>query len=308
MQLNCRTSRLEEKRMKYLAVKGSTTHRCSDAKVPPVARVLPAVTILLALGATVVTPFGLSGAVWAETHDDGNHKSGGGRGSGGSHDEGHDEAEHDDHEGGRGSGRGGSGGGHDDGKSTDHGGVGAKGNDSRGAGAEGERGGQGRGAGAAAAGAGRPAWAQEGITEVELGRLNVARSPGRVLDRAYAEALSSFTNDVAAFYQLDLPSMERELSRNWDGVHIIDSPLQNLALMRDALDGTSSLRSIGITTNNDTLLAAFLGTASDKTIPVTGDTALAVSAILGQPLSPSAAAKLAEDAERIRQAILEGHG
>jgi hypothetical protein len=142
---------------------------------------------------------------------------------------------------------------------------------------------------------------------VELGRLNVARSPSQVLDRAYAEALSAFTEEVAAFYRLDLAEMERELATNWDSVRIIDSPLQNLSLLRDALDGRSALLDVGITTDNDTLLAVFLGTASDKTMPVTTETALAISAILGQPLSQAEAAALAEQAERIRQAILEGH-
>ena len=120
--------------------------------------------------------------------------------------------------------------------------------------------------------------------------------------------MSSFNEEVASFYRLDLASMEKELASNWDSIRIIDSPLQNLALLRDALDGTSVLRQVGITTDNDTLLAVFLGTASDKTIPVTPDAALAVSVILGQPLSPSEAAALADMAERIRIAILTGHG
>jgi hypothetical protein len=122
-----------------------------------------------------------------------------------------------------------------------------------------------------------------------------------VLDRAYAEALSTFSEEVAAFYRLDLAGMERDLATTWDNIRFIDSPLQTLALMRDALDGRSALRDVGITTDNDTLLAVFLGTASDKSMPVTTETALAISAILGQPLSQA-------EAERIRQAILEGHG
>lgn len=38
---------------------------------------------------------------------------------------------------------------------------------------------------------GKPTWAQEGIPEVELGRLNVARSPSNVLDRQLAEVLKT---------------------------------------------------------------------------------------------------------------------
>jgi hypothetical protein len=284
-----------------------------------------AAAALLLLG-TAVIPSVMPGAAWAHEdggaedggadagHEDGGHEDGGqsggsGRGKGGSHDEGHDDSSHDDTEGGHESGgkggrAGSKGGGHDDGAEGGHEGGGGEGRGGPGGGGEGDGGGRGQGAG----GAGRPVWAQEGIPEVELGRLNVARSPDHVLDRAYAEALSTFSEEVAAFYRLDLASMERELATNWDNIRIIDSPLQNLALLRDALDGNSALREVGITTDNDTLLAVFLGTASDKSMPVTTDTALAISAILGQPLSQTEAAALAEEAERIRQAILEGHG
>jgi hypothetical protein len=52
----------------------------------------------------------------------------------------------------------------------------------------------------------------------------------------------------------------------------------------------------------------FLGTASDKEIPITPETAYAVSVILGQPLSAAEAEALAAEAEMVRQAILAGHG
>lgn len=155
---------------------------------------------------------------------------------------------------------------------------------------------------------GRPPWAKEGIPEIELGRLNVARSPDRVLNRAYTEALASLTEGNVRFYNQSLDDMIADLSLNWDNVTFIDSPLQNLALLRDALDGDSALRSVGVRTPTQTLMAVFLGTASDKTIPITPDTALAVSTILDRPLSPEDAASLAADAERIRIAILAGHG
>jgi len=82
-----------------------------------------------------------------------------------------------------------------------------------------------------------------------------------VLDRALDEALSGFTAKEAAFYRLDLDGRVRELSQQWDDVNFIDSPLQNLALFRDAADGRSVLRDVGIVTDNNTLLAVFLGTA-----------------------------------------------
>lgn len=157
-------------------------------------------------------------------------------------------------------------------------------------------------------GGGKPAWAQEGIPEVELGRLNVARSPDQVLERAYAEALASLTPEMASFYSLSLDEMIVEFSLNWDNITIIDSPLQNLALMQDALDGTSELSSLGVTNDVDTLMAAFLGVASDKAVPISVDTVVAVTTILGQPVTGDEAAALAADAEAIRIAVLAGHG
>jgi hypothetical protein len=157
-------------------------------------------------------------------------------------------------------------------------------------------------------GGGKPAWAQEGIPEVELGRLNVARSPDQVLQRAYDEALASISPEMVDFYSLDLNDMILELSTNFDNVTFIDSPLQNLALFQDALDGTSTLTTLGVTNTIDTLLAAFLGTASDKTVPISSDTVVAVSTILGTPITDAAADALAAEAEAIRIAVLAGHG
>ncbi len=160
----------------------------------------------------------------------------------------------------------------------------------------------------AGSGGGKPVWAQEGIPEVELGRLSVARSPDQVLQRAYEEALASLTPEMVDFYSLSLDEMIAELSLNWDNVSIIDSPLQSLSLFKDALDGTSVLTTMGVTNTNDTLLAALLGIASDKAVPVTTETVVAVSTILGTPITGDEADALAADAEAIRIAVLAGHG
>ncbi|MBF9029587.1 hypothetical protein HKCCE3408_04185 [Rhodobacterales bacterium HKCCE3408] len=227
--------------------------------------------------------------------------------------QGHTTSEQDghDHEGGQGGSHGdilidGGEGGHDGGGhgGTDQGGAGAGG----GAGDRGEGEGEGRRLGSEGGPGGeRPPWAQDGLPVQELGRLNVARSPERVIDRAYAEALAQLPA-VAAFYNLPLSRMADELATNWDRVALIDSPLQNLALLRDALDGQIDLRGYGISNDRDTLMAAFLGIASDKEIPVTAETAYAVSVILGMPLSEAAARDLAARAEAIRQAVVAGHG
>ena len=157
-------------------------------------------------------------------------------------------------------------------------------------------------------GGGKPVWAQEGIPEVELGRLSVARSPEHVLQRAFDESLASMSPEMIDFYSLSLSEMIDELSLNWDNITILDSPLQNLSLFKDALDGTSTLTSIGVTNTNDTLLAVFLGVASDKTVAISPDTVTAITTIFGMPMSDAEAAALAADAEAIRIAVLAGHG
>ncbi len=155
---------------------------------------------------------------------------------------------------------------------------------------------------------GRPTWAQEGIPDVELGRLNVARSPNHVLDRAFDEAIASFTPEMTACYSQSLDEIISEISLNSDAMQMIDSPLQNLAMVRDALDGTSALAGIGVRNDVATLLAVTFGTAADKNMPVTADTVMAVSVILGQPMNPPNAGAIAANSEQVRIAILAAHG
>lgn len=112
----------------------------------------------------------------------------------------------------------------------------------------------------------RPPWAQEGIPHVELGRLNVARAPAHVLDRSLTEAYTT------------------NLDKNGDNVldadadlAVIDSPIANLALYLEALNGERQVDGTW------TLLeaASFLGKASDKYIPVSAETVGAINVILG---------------------------
>jgi hypothetical protein len=113
---------------------------------------------------------------------------------------------------------------------------------------------------------------------------------------------------MADFYNLSIDEMIVELTFNWDNLTLLDSPLQNLALLRDALDGSIDLSTYGITNDRDTLMAVFLGIASDKTVEITADTAYAVSVIFGYPLTEAEAIALAAQAEAIRIAVLAGHG
>ncbi|NJM81779.1 MAG: hypothetical protein HC844_04140 [Tabrizicola sp.] len=162
--------------------------------------------------------------------------------------------------------------------------------------------------GPSANGGGKPVWAQEGIPEVELGRLSVARSPDKVLDRALAEAVASLTPEMIAYYNLPYDQVISQLSLNFDNVVFIDSPLQNLALLGDLLEGGTALNGAGVTTDDTVLAAMLLGAASDKTLPISTETVIAVSTILGTPVTGAAAETMADLAEEVRIAILAGHG
>lgn len=235
-----------------------------------------------------VSPDSSSGGAWAQTTT-GGQSSGQGGHSGGQG--GHDDGSHDD--------------GHTAG-SGGHQGSGAQGSGQGQGAGQGYAGGR---SGQGASGSGRPVWAGEGIPMVELGRLNGVRSPSQVLQRAFDEALASLTTDMAGFYNMSLDEAIMALSTDFENLNYIDSPLQNLSLFQDALDGTSVLNSHPLINNsNATLMAVFLGVASDKTIPITPDTVTAVSTILGSPVTGAPAATLAADAEAIRIAVLAGHG
>ena len=156
---------------------------------------------------------------------------------------------------------------------------------------------------------GRPIWAQEGIPEVELGRLNVGRAPPFVLARAENKALEEYTDDMAELYQLSAENAANLLQNNFDELARIHSPVQNLALYRDVMIfNQTQLPNVAPTSTYD-LAAIFLGSASDKNIPVSKDTVIAINRILGLvELSPNDTAILATKAETVRSAILIGHG
>jgi hypothetical protein len=155
---------------------------------------------------------------------------------------------------------------------------------------------------------GRPVWAQEGIPEIELGRLNVVRSPSHVIDRSVAEAISNFQPAMAAFYNMTAEDAANLLATSYDTVVRIDSPLENLGLYRDLfLKGSTGLPGVSGATTLD-LAAILLGSASDKTLAVTTDTVNAINTILGITMSEADVATLADKAEAIRSAILTGHG
>lgn len=119
----------------------------------------------------------------------------------------------------------------------------------------------------------QPVWAQGGIPEVEMGRLNAARAPGFVLERALAKAHQEMEAN---------PEVE------------IHSPPQNIALYREAV------------LNGDLNKAAgYLGSAADKRIPITGEMVEALNIILAVSVPDNQ--EMASEADQVRQSILEAH-
>ena len=247
---------------------------------------ISAFALAAALGSVNVDDVGFVSTAWAD--DDGEGGQGGAQGHQGGQGQGSKGAQAgQDNQGGQGAGQGG--------PDPD--------SDSKGPHAGGPAG--------TGSGGGKPVWAQEGIPEVELGRLSVARSPDQVLERALLEADATLTADMVAFYNQSLSDIIEDLSLNWDTISIYDSPLQNLALYADVLeDGQSVLDGVN-TSDPEKLLAVFLGVASDKNVAISEDTVVAVTTILAKDLDSMIAidtAAVAADAEAVRIAVLAGHG
>lgn len=175
---------------------------------------------------------------------------------------------------------------------------------------------------------GKPAWAQEGLpADLELGRLNVARAPAQVIDRSLEEALSTlspaFYNAVIAIADNTAMSAADKLAALKSLVVLsftdttmvrVDSPLQNLGLYKDILADskivapTATFDASTSATRLLLLTAVFVGSASDKTVPVSTATVDALNKIMTLTLPAGVtSAEVAEWAEAVRQAIVIGH-
>ena len=156
---------------------------------------------------------------------------------------------------------------------------------------------------------GKPVWAQEGIPEVELGRLNVIRSPDKVFERALAEVLANFDPETTAYlYEMDAFDFAQEIKDKWDTIAMIDSPLENLALLEELWStGSTSLPTVDPASQID-LAAILIGCASDKNIAVSDETVLALASIVGVDLTHATIDAIALKAEAVRVAVLEAHG
>ena len=119
----------------------------------------------------------------------------------------------------------------------------------------------------------RPVWAQGGIPEVELGRLNVARVPEHTLQKALEKAQAELLAD---------PTAE------------IHAPMQNIALYKNAvLQGDLNQA------------AQYLGFATEKRAPVSAEMVEAVNIILGISVPDNGV--MANMADQVRMSILEAH-
>jgi hypothetical protein len=131
------------------------------------------------------------------------------------------------------------------------------------------------------------------VVPVEFSRLSVARSPSKVTDKSYAEAISTLNSATA----ITVDSSGR-LVATVDGVaKTIDSPLENLALYEALLNkgylpgldlkegvslGNLSFLADQSLTNKDMLQAAsFLAAASDKFGSINQDTVVYSDSIMG---------------------------
>jgi len=152
-----------------------------------------------------------------------------------------------------------------------------------------------------------PETKRSSIPRVEMGRLNVARVPETVLDRALAEALAELDPEAAAWYSLPL---DEALVRLPDLGHEtrLEGPLANLSLYRAVLAGATTLP-VEPADRLD-LAALLLGSAAGRHAAVESDTVIAVNTLLGvtPALDAAAIARLTDGAERTRQAILAARG
>lgn len=226
--------------------------------------------------------FGVKGAAAQE--------SGGGHGDGG---------------GGQGGGGQGSGG---QGAGQGSGGQGA-GGQGAGQGGSGQGAGAGKGAGSGGDQGGKPAWAKEGIPEVELGRLSVARSPDQVFARALDEVVSNWSPSWSALYSMTAEEFASYVTANWGTFTMIDSPLQNLALMEAVLTGALAPSTLGVQPASTVDLAAiFAGVASDKSLAISVDTITALDTIMDLGLTDAQISAVAAKAEAVRSAVSDAHG
>jgi hypothetical protein len=145
----------------------------------------------------------------------------------------------------------------------------------------------------------------------------VARAPGKLLDQQLVEAtaaLADLVADGSSLYQTaDLAAALALISQD---VVRIDSPLENLALLKDFLtdgvidgnyvttDGTTN-ELLNPAMTDAEFVSLLLGSAADKTVTITEGTVGSMEVLLGVDFGDNAT--VAEMADAVRQAILDAH-
>lgn len=196
--------------------------------------------------------------------------------------------------GGSGGGSGGSGGGHSGGDGGSAAGKGGPSADSTGKGPN-------AGLGGGKDKDGKPNWAGKELTDI--GRMNVIKSPDSVLQRAIAN-LEYDPATQAALYSMTAADFAAALLAAGNLDALIDSPVANLALLSDYWDGTVALAGVTPASFVD-FSGILIGTAADKTSPVTTEQVEALAAITGVTVN---AAAIADAAKTVQDAIVDIHG
>ncbi len=165
-------------------------------------------------------------------------------------------------------------------------------------------------------------------SDLELGRLSVVRAPSHVIDQSLASALAALqpafydqvvaiANNTSLSEADKIAALQALVKDNFDSTTVvrIDSPLENLGLYKDLItDGkivaTAATYDTTGSVNEAVLLSAvFIGSASDKTIPVSTATVDAVTTIMQLTLPAGVTSDaIASYAEAVRQAIADAHG
>ena len=124
------------------------------------------------------------------------------------------------------------------------------------------------------------------VQEVAFGRLNLVRSPSRVLDKAYTEAMATLTASEAA---ITTDPAGRLVATIGGIAAAIDSPLENVALYRYLIDHGNTLDTTGwpggsaayATWNWLDVAAALFAAGADKTGLIDIDEVVYINDFLG---------------------------
>lgn len=205
--------------------------------------------------------------------------------------------------GGSGGGSGGSGGGHSGDSGHDSGSKGGTGGAAGKGGPDADSDGKGPNAGMGGGKdkEGKPNWAGKELTDI--GRMNVIKSPASVLQRAI-DNLEYDEATQAALYSMSAADFAAALLAAGNLDALIDSPVTNLALLSAYWDGTVELDGVTPASFVD-FSGILIGTAADKTSPVTTEQVEALAAITGATVDASA---IAAAAKTVQDAIVDIHG